>query len=169
MAITRIKVLDANSNINVTSVTISTGNLGFGANANASIDLSARTDGIVLPTGNTAQRPSNASNAAIRYNSSLGSLESYVSNNWSLIPGIQYYALNNNYTGLSSSSAQSFLGVGVTLASNTTYQFEGYFSISKSATGSGYNFLLAFGIFFKNLKFKYLSFFCCEILSLFCS
>ena len=53
MAITRIKVLDANSNINVTSVTIGTGNLSFGSTSNASIDLSTRTDSIILPTGNT--------------------------------------------------------------------------------------------------------------------
>ena len=80
---TRNTTVGVNSGVgNFTSVTsnnitISAGNLGFGANANASIDLSSRTDSIILPTGNTAQRPINAINGAIRYNSTLGYPEWY--------------------------------------------------------------------------------------------
>ena len=46
-------------------------------NANASIDMSNRTDSIIIPTGNTAQRPSNAINGTIRYNSEIGEFEVY--------------------------------------------------------------------------------------------
>ena len=38
------------------------------ASANASLDLSQQTDGIILPKGNTAQRPSSPIAGMIRYN-----------------------------------------------------------------------------------------------------
>lgn len=62
-----------------------------------------------------------------------------------LIPGELIYRLETSYTGTATTSAQSFLGVGVTLNSSTVYQFEGLFAISKSATASTHNINLLFG------------------------
>jgi hypothetical protein len=53
-----------------------------------------------------------------------------------IIPSAQYFRLNTNLTGLASASAQTLLGAGVLLASNTVYEFEGLFDLSRSATTS---------------------------------
>ena len=46
------------------------------------------------------------------------------------IPAEQFYRLATAYVGLNVNTAQSVLGVGVTLVGSTVYQFEGIF-ISK--------------------------------------
>jgi hypothetical protein len=65
--------------------------------------------------------------------------------NSGLVPGELIYRLNTAYVGTATTSAQSFLGVGVTVSGSTVYQFEGLFAISKSATASSHNFQLGFG------------------------
>lgn len=50
-----------------------------------------------------------------------------------IIPGMQYYRLNNTVAGANATSAQSIYGAGVTLSSNTVYAFQGYYALSKSA------------------------------------
>jgi len=58
------------------------GNVGVGiTNPAVSLDISAKTDGIILPVGTTGQRPT-AANGLIRYNTNAQSLETYVANNW---------------------------------------------------------------------------------------
>ena len=49
------------------------------------------------------------------------------------IPAEQFYRLNSNLVGLNSTAVQNVFGVGVTLVSNTVYQFEGLYSLYKSA------------------------------------
>ena len=66
-------------------------------------------------------------------------------NGTGLIPGELIYGLNTAYTGTATTSAQSFLGVGVTLSGSTVYQFEGLFALSKTATASSHNLQLGFG------------------------
>jgi hypothetical protein len=58
------------------------GNVGIGtSNPSVSLDVSAKTDGVILPVGTTAQRPTAAS-GLFRYNVDLQSLETYIANNW---------------------------------------------------------------------------------------
>jgi hypothetical protein len=58
------------------------GNVGIGiSNPSYSLDISAKTDSILLPVGTTAQRPTVA-NGLVRYNTDLQSLEAYITNNW---------------------------------------------------------------------------------------
>lgn len=40
------------------------------------------TGGLVLPVGNTAQRPSNAANGAMRFNTTTNSVEVYNGSSW---------------------------------------------------------------------------------------
>ena len=61
-----------------------------------------------------------------------------------LVPGELIYRLNTAYVGTATTSAQSFLGVGVTVSGSTVYQFEALFAVSKSAASS-HNFQLGFG------------------------
>ena len=71
----------------------STGNIGVGiTNPAVSLDISAKTDGIILPVGTTGQRPT-AANGLIRYNTNAQSLETYVANNWVNVQT----AANNGY------------------------------------------------------------------------
>ena len=52
------------------------GVVGIGAGASYSLDVSSKDDGVALPTGTTAQRPTGSA-GLIRYNSTLGKLEYY--------------------------------------------------------------------------------------------
>ena len=62
------------------------GNLSFSNNvAINTIDLSSRTDGIVLPSGTTAQRPVTAVAGQIRYNTTTNSVELYSNGQWATI------------------------------------------------------------------------------------
>jgi len=77
--------------------------LGFAtspAMAQASINLSARTDAAALPAGTTAQRPTPI-NGMIRYNSTIAGLEAYVNGSWSALTGpptVQFNSLTGQPT-----------------------------------------------------------------------
>jgi hypothetical protein len=67
------------------------GNVGFSTTTpQASLDLSQRTDAVILPIGTTSQRPT-TSNGAVRYNTTANTVECFmsngVSNNWSTMAG----------------------------------------------------------------------------------
>jgi len=56
-----------------------------------------------------------------------------------------YYRLNSDNVGLNNNAAQSILGVGVSLNSNTVYEFEGFNIFTKTAGTTSHNFQLSFG------------------------
>jgi len=61
----------------------SNGNLGIGSTAPvSSLDLSQRTDAVVMPIGTVDQRPASPVNGMVRYNSTYSVVESYQNNNW---------------------------------------------------------------------------------------
>jgi hypothetical protein len=76
-------------NLTVSNTAIYNGNIGFSANGSAplaTLDMSTRTDMMLLPVGNTAQRPTTAISGAIRYNTTLGYPEYYSSSNSNWFP-----------------------------------------------------------------------------------
>ena len=64
--------------------------MGLGTNSpNVSLDLASNTDAVALPTGTTAQRPTNVIQGIMRYNSDLSTFEGYGSGNqWVSIGGL---------------------------------------------------------------------------------
>lgn len=62
-----------------------------------------------------------------------------------VIPGLQYYELNSTLAMASSTSPQSILGVGVTLAGSTIYAFNGLFAWIKTTTTTAHIWSLGFG------------------------
>jgi hypothetical protein len=60
-----------------------------------------------------------------------------------IYPSKQYYRLNADYTGTNVSTSQSMFGVGVTLVSNTVYEFESVFALTNG--GSLTNHVLYYG------------------------
>lgn len=60
-------------------------------------------------------------------------------------PSMMFYRLESNYVGSNVNTAQSVLGVGVTLASNTVYAFEYKCAITKSTGGTSHSLGLSFG------------------------
>jgi hypothetical protein len=62
-----------------------------------------------------------------------------------VVPGMQYYRLNSALVGANATGAQSWLGVGVTLSSNTVYAFEAYFPMSKAAGTTAHSVSSVFG------------------------
>lgn len=62
-----------------------------------------------------------------------------------IIPGMQYYRLNSTLAMASSTSAQNILGVGVTLSSNTVYQFSALYALIKTSTTTSHTYGIGFG------------------------
>jgi len=62
-----------------------------------------------------------------------------------VVPGMQYYRLNSTRVGANASGAQSYLGVGVTLSSNTVYEFQAMIAVSKTAGTTANNYSLLYG------------------------
>lgn len=50
--------------------------------ANVSLDIGSKADAIMIPTGNTNQRPTTTANGMMRYNSQLNQFEGYKSGFW---------------------------------------------------------------------------------------
>jgi hypothetical protein len=86
------------------------GNLSFGNQSpNASLDLGSRSDGIILPSGSTAQRPS-AVTGTLRYNNSLNITEYYANGTWNplistiTVSNVQYLYANNTVSNVTAAN-----------------------------------------------------------------
>ena len=75
--------LSTDNKVNVTATdTTFSGNVGVGSTQPAvALDLSGKTDGIILPRGTTAQRPT-AVAGMMRWNSTTGAAELYNGAEW---------------------------------------------------------------------------------------
>lgn len=62
-----------------------------------------------------------------------------------IIPAEQFYALNAGLAGANATGAQNILGVGVTLAASTIYEFELMFGLSKAAGATSHTVSTGFG------------------------
>jgi hypothetical protein len=62
-----------------------------------------------------------------------------------VMPGMQFYRLDSGRAGSNVNTAQSLLGVGVTLSSSTVYRFEAVFALSKSTGASSHTLSALFG------------------------
>jgi hypothetical protein len=91
----------------------------------------ADASGVLQLQSNGTQTVNVATNGIITntFNSAAGIVEGY-----------QYYALNTGYTGTQATTAQSALGVGVTLASSTIYEIEFACYLIKSAGTTSHSF-----------------------------
>ena len=129
----------------LTPSTGTTGNVTLGgtlavANGGTGVTTSTGSGSVVLGTSPTIATPTITS--LYGQNSNLVTTPYRDSG---LIPAELLYRLNTAYVGSATTSAQSFLGVGVTVSGSTVYQFEGLFAVSKTATASSHNFQLGFG------------------------
>jgi hypothetical protein len=66
-------------------------------------------------------------------------------NGTGLIPGELIYRLDTASVGTATTSAQSILGVGVTVSGSTVYQFEASIGFSKTASNTVHNLAIGFG------------------------
>lgn len=62
-----------------------------------------------------------------------------------IVPTEQFFALNSGLAGANATGAQNILGVGVTLAGSTVYEFELNMVLLKSAGTTSHNFSFGFG------------------------
>lgn len=78
-----------------------------------------------------------------------------------VIPGMQYYRLNSTLAMASSASAQSVLGVGVTLSSSTVYQFSAFYAMIKTTTTTSHTWGAGFGgtATLNNIGYRYIRYF----------
>jgi hypothetical protein len=68
-----------------------------------------------------------------------------MTNGSGLVPTAFEYRLNSTLAGTNASGAQSALGVGITVAGSTVYEFEGLYVMSKSAGTTSYTLSTLFG------------------------
>lgn len=62
-----------------------------------------------------------------------------------VVPGAQFFRLDSALAGANVNTAQSVLGVGVTLSSSTVYAFEAVYALSKAAGTTSHSVGLGFG------------------------
>lgn len=65
--------------------------------------------------------------------------------NYGVVPASQTFILQSNVTGTNATTAQNVLGVGVTLAANTIYEFEATYALFHNIGGAGHTVSLLFG------------------------
>lgn len=102
---------------------------------------SASTAPIVLTSGTnltTATAGSTEYDGKVRYFTPQGTQRG-------ISPSVMFYRLDSSLAGANVNTAQSMLGVGCTLSSNTQYEFEIIFNCSKSAGTTSHNFGVLFG------------------------
>lgn len=106
------------------------------AHTGAVIDLGSTTSSAILSSGTTAQRPGSPMNGMLRYNSSLGTLDSYVNNAWAPLGGyIQPSATSATFTKTSSAALATVTGLSANLAAGKTYTYEMVLYLTAGATG----------------------------------
>ena len=100
------------------------GSVGIGTTSpQTSLDLSAKTDALRLPSGTTGQRPGTPASGDIRYNSTNSTLEAYVNGSW--------VALNTAVPA--APDAFSYRQVGINTGMNATDN-ESYYMFGQAAT-----------------------------------
>lgn len=122
-----------------TSILKGNGSGGF-SNAAAGTDYAAAT------TGTNAQLLANSGSGGFS-NVTVGSGLSYSAGTLTATgtSGLLFYRLEAGLAGANSTAVQQFLGVGVTLTSNTIYQFEALFLIVKTAGTTLHSVSTGFG------------------------
>ena len=108
--------LVVNGSILVTNAT----KVGIGTSTpTVSLHINA-TDALVIPVGNTGQRPTGA-DGHFRFNSETATFEGYANSSWGPIAGIGYYKGNGGTIGLPSAANNIFRINANTLTANVTF------------------------------------------------
>lgn len=116
-----------------------------------SIDTNGHTDGVRIPVGTTAQRPTGA-NGVIRYNSTDGVYEGYNGSVWGSLGGAGYFQGENGNIGAVSAKGDIFrsheqtLNTDVTIAGTDNSLCAGPLTIASGTTltiSSGGNLVIA--------------------------
>ena len=132
----------------INASTSSTGLISTG-DASGSLDLQGNgTTGLTINSNgkvvfaNTAL--STASAGTLEYNGTVPFFTP-LGTQRGVVPGMQYYRLESAYAGANSTSAQSLLGVGVTLSASTIYEFECVFGLKYTGTPTSHTVSTLFG------------------------
>lgn len=109
---------------------------------------------INFPSSPTNNQVFTNGNVQYTYNTASGVwLSTTSSPSTEIIPGMQLFRLNSDVLGSNSTGAQNVFGVGVTLTSSTVYQFEFYWTLSKTSgtvlhfTNAGFGGTVSFNNF----------------------
>jgi hypothetical protein len=115
-----------------------------GANLKGSLQLAAGTTSLSPLTFQSGTNLTSATAGAMEYDGKVF----YKTPNASargVSPSMMFYRLNGGLAGSNVNTAQSILGVGVTLAASTVYAFEAVLSFTKTAGTTSHNFGAGFG------------------------
>jgi hypothetical protein len=131
--------------------------------ATGNVSISGTVTGGSIRTNSTSTAPSNPTVGDIWYDTATDDIYRYTSDGttsvWLDITGptvanssvfsastaTLYYRLNSDLAGANVNTAQNVLGVGVTLNSNTIYQFEAIYALSKTSGTTSHTIGYGFG------------------------
>jgi hypothetical protein len=116
----------------------SSGNLAVSGNVSINANLSSNNHVFNSISLGTASAGTFEYNGSVPYFTPSGTQRG-------VVPGMQYYVLNTGFAGSNATGAQSLFGVGVTLSSNTIYEYEYVAAISKSAGTTSHTVSFGFG------------------------
>lgn len=109
---------------------------------------------VVLPPGTTASAPLSLQSGtnlttpaagAVEYDGRVIYATTSTSHGRAIVPAANFYRLNSDLAGANSTSTQKVLGVGLTVAASTVYEFEYLFVLSKTSGNVSHSILLNFG------------------------
>ncbi|MCB9072695.1 MAG: tail fiber domain-containing protein [Bdellovibrionaceae bacterium] len=120
--------LELQTNSNQGQLALATsGNVGVGTiSPSVSLDISAKTDALHLPSGTTAQQPASPGNGMLRYNTTNNKFEAYENGAW-----VNMINATGSYSTVSSGSG-SALAPSITFTGDTS---TGFYSPLASAIG----------------------------------
>jgi hypothetical protein len=113
-----------------------------GANLKGSLQLAVGTTSLSPLTFQSGTNLTSATAGAMEYD---GKVIYSTPASRGVSPSMMYYRLESSYVGSNVSTAQSALGVGVTLAASTVYAFESNVIIRKTAGGNSHTLTVGFG------------------------
>ena len=97
---------------------------------------------IIALASNTLSSPASA--GQIEYNGTIF-VATPTSTQRGIVPTEQFYSLNSGLAGANATGAQNSLGVGVTIAGSTIYEFEMQIALAKTAGTTAHTIALGFG------------------------
>ena len=111
------------------------------------------TTNIALPAGSTSLAPLDFTSGTNLTTPISGAMEydgtrlmfTPIGTQRGVIPGMQIYRLDSGLAGANSGTAQSILGVGVTLTAGTVYAFEHQYALAKTAGTTSHTVGYSFG------------------------
>jgi len=122
------------------STTLATGNITLAPTGSSTVNIET-TSGLIIPTGNTAQRPSPATTGTVRFNTTVGRIEVYDGTAWDdIVANVTNQVLNGDGSTVSFTLDRASTTAGTLVVINGLVQQP---TVAYSVTGNTLTFTQA--------------------------